>query len=203
MALTVFAFVGLDVTYTAFDVPMDTFSMTPNGTERTKLYGIASIGRMIIGALPAALVAFAAWLPYFNSNLDKAYLVAAVLSAVFIIVLTRFTFSNCQEGMSTARILRRLMNVSICFLTNRPLLMLFLCISFLLLSRFPSSARFILRMTHFSMQNITDFSMLLKLLVLLWQVCLFLSLLSDWQKSDSKKFYQVCCVMGMFSTVFL
>ena len=89
--------------------------MTPNGTERTKLYGIASIGRMIIGALPAALVAFAAWLPYFNSNLDKAYLVAAVLSAVFIIVLTRFTFANCQERMEHSRILRRLMNVSICF----------------------------------------------------------------------------------------
>ena len=73
MALTVFAFVGLDVTYTAFDVPMGAlaFSMTPNGTERTKLYGIASIGRMIIGAIPAALVAFAAWLPYFNSNLDN------------------------------------------------------------------------------------------------------------------------------------
>ena len=32
MALTVFAFVGLDVTYTAFDVPMGAlaFSMTPN-----------------------------------------------------------------------------------------------------------------------------------------------------------------------------
>ena len=51
IALTVFAFVGLDVTYTAFDVPMGAlaFSMTPNGTERTKLYGVASIGRMILG----------------------------------------------------------------------------------------------------------------------------------------------------------
>ena len=63
IALTVFAFVGLDVTYTAFDVPMGAlaFSMTPNGTERTKLYGVASIGRMILGAIPAGLVAFAAW----------------------------------------------------------------------------------------------------------------------------------------------
>lgn len=35
LALTVIAFVGLDVTYTAFDVPMGAlaFSMTPNGTE--------------------------------------------------------------------------------------------------------------------------------------------------------------------------
>ena len=59
IALTVFAFVGLDVTYTAFDVPMGAlaFSMTPNGTERTKLYGVASIGRMILGAIPARLVA--------------------------------------------------------------------------------------------------------------------------------------------------
>ena len=129
MALTVFAFVGLDVTYTAFDVPMGAlaFSMTPNGTERTKLYGIASIGRMIIGALPAALVAFAAWLPYFNSNLDKAYLVAAVLSAVFIIVLTRFTFANCQERMEHSEDTPSLNECIHLLLTNRPLLMLFLC----------------------------------------------------------------------------
>ena len=38
------------------------------------------------------------------TNLDKAYLVAAVLSAVFIIVLTRFTFSNCQERMTICMI---------------------------------------------------------------------------------------------------
>lgn len=189
MALTVFAFVGLDVTYTAFDVPMGAlaFSMTPNGTERTKLYGIASIGRMIIGALPAALVAFAAWLPYFNSNLDKAYLVAAVLSAVFIIVLTRFTFANCQERMEHSEDTPSLNECIHLLLTNRPLLMLFLCNIFLLLSRFPSSVRFILRMTHFSMQSITDFSMLLKLPVLLWQVCLFLSLLSDWAQRATAK----------------
>lgn len=117
MALTVFAFVGLDVTYTAFDVPMGAlaFSMTPNGTERTKLYGIASIGRMIIGAIPAALVAFAAWLPYFNSNLDKAYLVAAVFSAVLLLCLPALHLQTAMKEWSIARKHRHLMNVSTCF----------------------------------------------------------------------------------------
>ena len=129
MALTVFAFVGLDVTYTAFDVPMGAlaFSMTPNGTERTKLYGIASIGRMILGAIPAALVAFAAWLPYFNSHLDKAYLTAAIMSAVFIIIFTRFTFANCRERMEHHEDTPSLNECIHLLLTNRPLLMLFLC----------------------------------------------------------------------------
>ena len=45
IAWTVFLFVGLDVTYTAFDIPMGAlaFVITPNGIERTKLYGASSI----------------------------------------------------------------------------------------------------------------------------------------------------------------
>ena len=128
IALTVFAFVGLDVTYTAFDVPMGAlaFSMTPNGTERTKLYGVASIGRMILGAIPAGLVAFAAWLPYFNQNLDKAYLVAAAFSAFFIILFTRFTFKNTTERLEHHEEAPSLKECLHLLATNRPLLMLFL-----------------------------------------------------------------------------
>ena len=69
LALTVFAFVGLDVTYTAFDVPMGAlaFSMTPNGTERTELYGIASTGRTSLGPVTTVLVAAPKCPPYCNT----------------------------------------------------------------------------------------------------------------------------------------
>lgn len=44
----------LDVTYTAFDIPMGAlaFSITPSGIERTKLFGVSSITRSVVGALP-------------------------------------------------------------------------------------------------------------------------------------------------------
>ena len=47
---TTILFVGLDVTYTAFDIPMGAlaFSITPNGIERTKLFGVSSIVRSVV-----------------------------------------------------------------------------------------------------------------------------------------------------------
>ena len=139
-----FAFVGLDVTYTAFDVPMGAlaFSMTPNGTERTKLYGVASIGRMILGAIPAGLVAFAAWLPYFNQNLDKAYLAAAVFSAFFIILFTRFTFKNTTERLEHHEEAPSLKECLHLLVTNRPLLMLFLGNIFFVIIKVSEQASF-------------------------------------------------------------
>lgn len=46
---TTILFVGLDVTYTAFDIPMGAlaFSITPSGIERTKLFGISNIVRSV------------------------------------------------------------------------------------------------------------------------------------------------------------
>lgn len=63
---TTVLFVLLDVTYTAFDIPMGAlaFSITPNGIERTKLFGVSSIVRSVLGALPQVFVAGAAWLPF-------------------------------------------------------------------------------------------------------------------------------------------
>ena len=62
---TTFLFVMLDVTYTAFDIPMGAlaFSITPSGIERTKLFGVSSITRSVVGALPQVFVAGAALLP--------------------------------------------------------------------------------------------------------------------------------------------
>lgn len=200
IALTIVAFVGLDVTYTAFDVPMGAlaFSMTPNGTERTKLYGIASIGRMILGAIPAGLVAFAAWLPYFNTHLDKAYLVAAVISAVFIIILTRFTFKNTVERLEHHEDTPSLKECIKLLVTNRPLLMLFLGNIFFVLIKVPEQASF-----YFAYDSLFDakYNGFLDVVKapgsVLAGIIVPLIVEKLGEKSDSKKFYQVCCVAGI------
>lgn len=200
IALTTFAFVGLDVTYTAFDVPMGAlaFSMTPNGTERTKLYGIASIGRMILGAIPAALVSFAAWIPYFDENLDKAYLVSACFSAVFIIILTRFTFHNCVERYEHHE---ETPSVKECFrllFSNRPLLMLFLGNIFFVLIKVPEQASF-----YFAYDSLFEprYNGLLDVVKAPGSVLagIFVPMIIEklGAKADSKKFYQVCCILGI------
>ena len=199
LALTVIAFVGLDVTYTAFDVPMGAlaFSMTPNGTERTKLYGIASIGRMILGAIPAGLVAFAAWLPYFNSHLDKAYFSAAVISAVFIIILTRFTFKNTTERLEHHEEAPSLKECLKLLFTNRPLLMLFTCNIFFVLVKVTEQASF-----YFAYDSLFNakYNGLLDVVKapasVLAGICVPLIVEKLGEKSDSKKFYQVCCALG-------
>lgn len=200
MALTVFAFVGLDVTYTAFDVPMGAlaFSMTPNGTERTKLYGIASIGRMILGAIPAALVAFAAWLPYFNSHLDKAYLTAAIMSAVFIIIFTRFTFSNCRERMEHHEDTPSLNECIHLLLTNRPLLMLFLCNIFFVVIKVSEQCSFYFAYDSLFNAKYNGFLDIMKAPgSVLAGILVPIIVERLGAKSDSKKFYQVCCVLGI------
>lgn len=200
IALTTFAFVGLDVTYTAFDVPMGAlaYSMTSNGTERTKLYGIAAIGRMILGAIPAALVAFAAWLPYLKDNLDKAYLIAAVISAVFIIILTRFTFKNCVERYEHHE---ESPSVKQCFkllFTNRPLLMLFLGNIFFVLIKVADQASF-----YFAYDSLFEpkYNGLLDVVKapgsFLAGIIVPIIIEKLGAKSDSKKFYQICCLLGM------
>ena len=96
---TTILFVGLDVTYTAFDIPMGAlaFSITPSGIERTKLFGVSSIVRSVLGALPQVFVAGAALLPYFKDHTPQAYLTSAIISAIGIVFLTRLTYKNTKE----------------------------------------------------------------------------------------------------------
>ena len=128
IAWTVFLFVGLDVTYTAFDIPMGAlaFVITSNGIERTKLYGASSIIRSVSGVLPGLFVACAGWLPYFKTHTSKAYLTGAIVSAVGIMVFTRITYRNTKERTIHHE---EAPSVGECFkllFRNRPLLMLFL-----------------------------------------------------------------------------
>ena len=200
LALTVFAFVGLDVTYTAFDVPMGAlaFSMTPNGTERTKLYGIASIGRMILGAVPTVLVAAAKWLPYFNTHLDHAYRTAAVASAALIIVLTRFTFKNSVERMEHREETPSLKDCLRLLATNRPLMMLVLCNLLFVLIKVSEQASF-----YFAYDSLFNarYNVFLDAAKFpgSFLAGVFVPLIVEklGARSDSRKFYQVCCMLGV------
>lgn len=188
------------MTYTAFDVPMGAlaFSMTPNGTERTKLYGVASIGRMILGAIPAGLVAFAAWLPYFNQNLDKAYLAAAVFSAFFIILFTRFTFKNTTERLEHHEEAPSLKECLHLLVTNRPLLMLFLGNIFFVIIKVSEQASFYFAYDALFNAKYNGFLDIAKAPGS-FLAGIFVPIIIErlGRKADSKKFYQVCCVMGI------
>ena len=140
---TTFLFVMLDVTYTAFDIPMGAlaFSITPSGIERTKLFGVSSIVRSVVGALPQVFVAGAALLPYFKDHTPQAYLTSAIISAVFIVILTRLTYRNTRER---AQHQSDTPSVKECFallFKNRPLLMLFFANIFFLICKSPSRSR--------------------------------------------------------------
>ncbi len=200
LAMTIIAFVGLDVTYTAFDVPMGAlaFSMTPSGVERTKLYGIAAIGRMILGAIPSGLVAFAAWIPYLDKNLDKAYLIAAVLSAVFIIIFTRFTFKNTVERVEHHDDAPKFSECIKLLFSNRPLFMLFLGNIFFVLIKVAEQASF-----YFAYDSLFDpkYNGLLDIMKapgsVLAAVIVPMIVQKLGAKTDSKKFYQICCLAGV------
>ena len=134
-------FVLWDMAYTAFDIPMGAlaFSITPNGVERTKLFGVSSIVRAVLGALPAGFVTIALAIPYFKENTAPAYLVAAIVSAAGMVILTRFTFRNTKERAAPAKETPSVKECLRLLFQNRPLFMLFLSNIMFLLATVPSA----------------------------------------------------------------
>lgn len=197
---TTILFVGLDVTYTAFDIPMGAlaFSITSSGIERTKLFGISSIVRSILGALPMAFVAGASFLPYFNNHTAHAYLTSAIVSAVCIIVLTRFTYANTRERAVHHE---DAPSVKECFkllFKNRPLLMLFLGNVFFVLCKIPEqvSAYFVSDLMFTRDYNI--FIDIIKFPGFLLAGLIVPKIVEKLgEKADSRKFYQVCCIAAI------
>ena len=153
---------------------------------------------MILGAIPAGLVAFAAWLPYFNQNLDKAYLVAAVFSAFFIIVFTRFTFRNTTERLEHHEETPSVKECLHLLVTNRPLLMLFLGNIFFVIIKVSEQASFYFAYDALFNPKYNGFLDVAKApgSVL---ASIFVPLIVErlGRKADSKKFYQVCCILGI------
>lgn len=193
---TTILFIGLDVTYTAFDIPMGAlaFSITPSGIERTKLFGISSIIRSVLGALPQVFVAGAALLPYFNDHTPQAYLTSAIVSAIGIVFLTRLTYKNTKER---AEHREDVPSVAECFsllFKNRPLLMLFLGNIFFVICKIAEQVSF-----YFVADLMFDRKYNVFIDVVKFPGFLFAGLLVPkivellGRKADSKKFYQACC----------
>lgn len=200
IAWTTFLFVGLDVTYTAFDIPMGAlaFAITPNGHERTKLYGLSSIVRSIAGALPGLFVACAGWLPYFNSHTSKAYLTGAIVSAIGIIVFTRITYKNTKERTIHHEDAPSVMDCFKLLFKNRPLLMLFLANMFFLIVKVTNQISF-----YFvaDLMFTTKYNVFIDIIT--FPGFLIAGIGVPWmveklgEKSDPRKFYRICCILAI------
>lgn len=201
---TTILFIGLDVTYTAFDIPMGTlaFSITPNGIERTKLFGVSSIIRSVTGALPGLFVACAGWLPYFNTHTDKAYLTGAIVSAIGILLFTRITFKNTKERAIHHE---DAPSVKECFkllFKNRPLLMLFLGNIFFLIVKVASqvSFYFVADLMFTTKYNVfIDIITFPGFLIAGIGVPKLVEKLGS--RSDSRKFYRTCCIIAIVAHI--
>lgn len=200
IAWTVFLFVGLDVTYTAFDIPMGAlaFVITPNGIERTKLYGASSIIRSVSGVLPGLFVACAGWLPYFKTHTSKAYLTGAIVSAVGIMVFTRITYRNTKERTIHHE---EAPSVGECFkllFQNRPLLMLFLANMLFILVKVTNqvSFYFVADLMFTTKYNVfIDIITFPGFLIAGIGVPKLVEKLGE--RSDPRKFYRVCCALAI------
>lgn len=197
---TTILFVALDVTYTAFDIPMGAlaFSITPNGVERTKLYGTGSIARSILGAIPMLFVVCGSWLPYFRDHTPQAYLTSAILSAIGILFLTRITYRNTHEravhhgDTPSVRECFRLL------FKNRPLFMLFIANLFFLLVKVAEqvSFYFVADLMFTTKYNVfIDVVKFPGFLIAGIGVPKIIEKLG--RRADSKKFYQMCCVVAI------
>ena len=197
---TTVLFIGLDVTYTAFDIPMGAlaFSITPSGIERTKLFGISSIVRSVLGALPQVFVAGAALLPYFNDHTPQAYLTSAIISAIGIIFLTRFTYKNTKERAEHREDVPSVRECFSLLFKNRPLLMLFLGNIFFVICKIAEQVSFYFVADLMFNRKYNVFIDVVKFPGFLVAGLLVPKIVETLgRKADSKKFYQACCVVAI------
>lgn len=200
IAWTTFLFVGLDVTYTAFDIPMGAlaFAITPNGIERTKLYGVSSIVRSVSGVLPGLFVACAGWLPYFNTHTSKAYLTGGIVSALGIIIFTRFTFKNTKERTVHHEDAPSIKECFKLLFKNRPLLMLFIANLLFILVKVTNqiSFYFVADLMFTTKYNVfIDVITFPGFLIAGIGVPKLVEKLGE--KSDPRKFYRMCCIVAI------
>ncbi|MCL2022900.1 MAG: MFS transporter [Oscillospiraceae bacterium] len=122
----VVAFVGWDMSYTAVDVPMGAlaFSITPNGIERVKLFGISNIMRMILGSIAGGIVSVAVLFERFKGNPAPAYFLAAIVASAGMILLTRPAFYWTRERAKYSDDTPKLLEQLSLLFQNKPLFML-------------------------------------------------------------------------------
>ncbi len=197
---TTILFIGLDVTYTAFDIPMGAlaFSITPSGIERTKLFGISSITRSVLGAIPQVFVAAGALLPYFKDHTPQAYLTSAIISAVGIVLLTRLTYKNTRERAVHHSESPSVKECFKCLFKNTPLLMLFLGNLFYVICKISEQISF-----YFVADLMFERKYNVAIDVVKFPGFLIAGLIVPkimeklGRKSDCRKFYRFCCLAAI------
>jgi len=200
IAYTTFLFVMLDVTYTAFDIPMGAlaFSMTSNGVERTKLFGVSSITRSVVGALPQVFVAAGGWLPYFKDHTAKAYLTSAIISAIGIFFLTRLTYKNTRERVVHREDGPSVKDCVIMLFKNRPLFMLFLGNIFFVLCKIPEQVSYYFVYDLMFNDKYNVFIDVVKFPGFLLAGLIVPKIVEKLgEKSDSRRIYQFCCISAI------
>ncbi len=199
MLFAVIALVGWDMSYTAFDIPMGAlaFSITSNGVERTKLFGISSIVRAVSGAIPGAIIPIALIIPYFKEHTKGAYVMTAVIAFFGIILFSRPTYHNTRERAFHSE---EEPTVGQCFrllMKNRPLFMLFLANMAFLLVTVQSAASM-----YFAIDLVGNAKFYTILQIAVMPAPFIAGIFVPWlvhklgEKADFKKMYIVCCLIA-------
>ena len=143
-------------------------------------------------------VAGAALLPYFKDHTPQAYLTSAIISAVFIVVLTRLTYHNTRER---AQHQSDTPSVKECFallFKNRPLLMLFFANIFFLICKIPEQISFYFVADLLFNRKYNVFIDVIKFPGFLLAGILVPKIVEKLGKrADSRRFFQICCVSAI------
>ena len=199
MVFAVVALVGWDMTYTAFDIPMGAlaFSITQNGVERTKLFGVSSIVRAVVGAIPGAVLPIALLIPYFKVHTGYAYTTMAVIAFFGIILCTRPTYRNCRERAEHNNNEPTIRECFSLLLKNKPLFMLFLSNMAFLLVTVKTAVQM-----YFAVDLMGDAAYVTVLSVALAPAPFIAGVLVPFvteklgEKADFKKMYIICCALA-------
>ncbi len=199
MLFAIVALVGWDMSYTAFDIPMGAlaFSITPNGVERTKLFGTSSIVRAVLSVIPGAIIPIALMIPYFKEHTSGAYVMTAVIAFFGIILFSRPTYHNTRERAFHRNEEPTAMQCVRLLLKNRPLFMLFLANMAFLLVTVQSAANM-----YFAIDLVGNAKFYAILQVAVMPAPFIAGILVPWLvqklgvKADFKKMYIVCCLIA-------
>ncbi|MDR3344123.1 MAG: MFS transporter [Oscillospiraceae bacterium] len=199
LVFMIVAYVGWDMAYTAVDVPIGAlaFSITPNGIERTKLFGVSAITRAVLGALAGGIVPVALMVPYFKENTAPAYTVSAIVACAGMIIFTRPAFYWTKERAPYSEDVPGVGESVKLLIQNKPLLMLVISNILFTLATLPAAVRM-----YFAVDLMGDSKFTLPLEIAAAPAPFLAGILVPiiaekmGKRMDFKKFYMRCCVLA-------
>ncbi|MDR1805668.1 MAG: MFS transporter [Clostridium sp.] len=189
------AYVGWDMAYTAVDVPIGAlaYSMSPNGIERTKLFGISAIGRAVLGAIAGGIVPVSTFI-FSGKNTGGAYTLAAFIACFGMVLLTRPTFYWTKERANYSEDIPSVKECIWLLLHNKPLLMLVISNILFIFTTLPAAVRM-----YFAVDVMNDSHYVLGLEIAAAPSPILAGLLVPLiaqkfgKRMDFKRFYMICC----------